>query len=630
MIKDNTQVVKASTQYSNTHVKPKSEPTEDVRKFLGMWLNRGYTVQPPDTTFTVVGHTVKLKTHSGRSTLGASLTPFASPKYQWYKSTDEGETWVEVPKNEDGNKSNLNVTSNQSGAIYYQQNVTWYQAGGWGLSIAEVWSQVAAVYVNDKDKNAEKIRVSVDDDYLYNNPSEIAMNSTVARAEVLPEDYTEDIVWTVDNNQLAYIDKDTGEIQANNRGVSGVVKVTGTIKNADNTIVSDSTFVQIGGGLEDKEVKSGDSTSFEMLGHIGKLDNIDNDYTVKWYRQPVGTHKRELVESNKKDLSYLVNEPRVKNDNDLYWVEISLKLGRDSYEYISNKAKLKVLPADKPEITLNNSVINETYNNDNTEDVLNDVANGAIVSYRDEIVVGTESGNLKNGTYVLPIYGGTEIDSVKINDKEIDQDRYTVVDYFGGISTVLVIDKINRIAGEKFEIKVRTRIDGIFTNEQMISQPFIYSGEEDNAFRFEGTKKTLNYVTNVLQKDVRDISYGSINTYAKDEIISRTDDTNQPNNVVSVDDQRRVKEPIKVFVNQEKEFVNEQGDVLPGCLRLYDNGKFVELVDQRVKVTETKKDEPLGSIGWNKNNGLLLHIHDAAVAPGQYGTTLNWTFENSI
>lgn len=630
MLKNNIQIVDAAAQYSNMDVKPKEEPSEDVKKFLGIWLNRGYTVQPPTTTYTVVGHTVHLNTHSGRSTLGIAVSPFAAPKYQWYKTMDKGKNWTEVPRNEGGNKEDLRVSSDDPGAVYYQQRVNWHQAGGWGFSIAEIWSQVAGVHFYAKDKNAEKIEVSVQDDYLYNNPSEIALNSTVATAKVNPEDYTEDLVWSVDNHQLAYINPETGELNANNRGVSGTVKVTGTIKNADGTSVSDSVDVQIGGGLEDKVVKSGESTEFSMQGHIGQLGDNDNDFTVRWYRQPAGTQKRELVASNTKELSYKVEEPRVKHDNDLYWVEINMKFGREVYEYITNKARLNVLPADKPEITLNNSVMNETFNNNNTDDVLNDIANGDIVSYRDEITISPDSGPLRKGTYVLPIYGDTEIDSVKINDEEIDPSRYQVINYFGGTSPILQIDQIRRESGETFVIEVRTRVDGVFMNEEMVSHPYIYSGEEDNAYRFQGKDKVMNYVTNVLQKDVRDISYGTVHAYSQDKIISRTDDTNRPNDVVSVDDQRRVKEPIKVFLTQDGEFTNLEGNTLPGCLRLYDQGKFVEIVGKKVKVTESQKDQPLSSIGWDKENGLLLHIHDAAVAPGQYSTTLNWSFENSI
>ncbi len=630
MLKNNIQTVDAATQYSNLDVKPKEEPSEDVKKFLGIWLNRGYTVQPPATTYTVVGHSIHLNTHSGRSTLGIATSPFAAPRYQWYKSTDKGRSWTEISRNEGGNEEDLRVTSNEPGSIYYQQRVNWRQAGGLGFSIAEIWSQVAGIHYSAKDKNAEKIEVSVQDDYLYNNPSEIALNSTVATAKVNPEDYTEDLVWSVDNHQLAYINPETGELNANSRGASGIVRVTGTIKNVDGTSVSDSVDVQIGGGLEDKKVKSGESAMFAMQGHIGQLGDKDNDFTVRWYRQPAGTQKRELVASNTKELSYVIEEARVRLDNDLYWAEISMRFSRDVYEYVTNKARLNVLPADKPDITLNNTVQNETFNHNNTDDLIDDIANGDIVSYRDEITISPDSGPLRKGTYVLPIYGDTEIDSVKINDEEIDPSRYQVINYFGGTSPILQIDQIRRESGETFVIEVRTRVDGVYMNEQMVAHPYIYSGEEDNAYRFRGKDKVMNYVTNVLQKDVRDISYGAVNAYTTDKIISRTDDTNQPNDVVTVDDQRRTKEPIKVFLTQEGEFTNDDGGSLPGCLRLYDQGKFVEIVGKKVKVTESQKDQPLNSIGWDKENGLLLHIHDAAVAPGQYSTTLNWSFENSI
>ncbi|WP_211331265.1 hypothetical protein [Companilactobacillus insicii] len=629
MINKNIQVIEAA-QSVNMDVKPKEEPSEDVKKFLGIWLNRGYSLQPAATTYTVVGHNLHLVTNSGRSTLGMAVSPFASPKYQWYKSTDKGKNWTEVPKNDGGNKEDLYISTKKAGEVHLQQSVNWHNFGGLGYSIAEIWSQVATVYIKDKDKNAEKIEVSVNDNYLYNNPSEIAINSTVATAKVTPEDYTEDIVWSVDDGQLAYIDKETGILRANSRGMSGVVKVIATIINADGSVVSGSTDVTIGGGLEDKMVKSGESTQFEMQGHIGQWYSKDNDYSVRWYRQPAGTHKRELVEGGKRELSYKVHEPRMKNDNDLYWMEINTRFGRETYEYITNKAKLNVLPADKPDITLNNSVMNETFNNNNTDDILNDIANGDIVSYHDEIKLDSEGGDLRNGTYTLPIYGDTEVDSVVVNGEAIDESQYEVINYFGGQSTVLSITNLNCLAGDKIDLKVRTRVDGVYMNDTMIVQPYVYSNEEDNSYRYRGNRKTMNYVTNVLQKSVRDISYGSVMAYTRDELISRTDDTNQPNDIISVDDQRRIKKPIKVFVNQEKEFKNSNGVPLSGCLRFYENSKYSEVMGNKVKVTESKENEPLNSIGWDKNNGLLLHIHDAGLTPGTYSTTLNWSFENSI
>lgn len=632
LLKNNTQIVTAATQEVNIEVKPKGEPSEEVKKFMGIWLNRGYTVQPPATTYTVVGHNTHLVTHSGRSTLGTALAPFAGVKYQWYKSTDKGAHWTAISKQDGGNKEDLNLSNNEAGITHYQQNVTWRQAGGLGFPIGEIWSQVATVFVNEKDKNAEKIEVSVDDDYLYNNPSEIALNSTVARAKVEPEDYTEDIVWSVDNNQLAYIDRETGELTANSRGVAGVVTVTGMIKNADGSVVSDSTKVQIGGGLDDRQVKSGEPTQFEMRGHIGQWDNTTNEanYTVRWYRQPAGTNKRELVESNKKELSYKVEEPRVKNDNDLYWIEISMKFGRESYEYVTNKAKLKVMPIDQPKVTLNNSVMNETFNHDNTEDVLNDIANGDKLAYRDEISVDSESADLKNGKYVLPIYGDTIVEGVNINDQELDPSQYKVERSSDNNNSTLTINNLNCEAGKKLNLKILTTVDGVVASDSMDSQPYIYSKAEDNAFHYTGKIKTLNYVTNVLNKSVRDISYGSINSYSKNELVSRTNDTNQPNDIVSVDDQRRIKKQIKVFVNQENEFKDDKGNILPGRIRLYDNGSYEEAFGKKVKVAESKDDEPLNSIGFDKDNGPLLYIDEATVPAGKYSTTLVWSFESSV
>lgn len=613
---------------NNDEIKPMNKPSDSPHSFLGVWTSNGYTLQPNSETYTTPGHKIVLNTKAVKSGWG-----FMDPSYRWYKSTDAGENWSEVSNYDAGMTKNLHITPKEVGTTYYQQKVDWISSSWW-VSSQTAWSRVAAVHAVSQDVPAKKIELSHDHDYLYNIPSELAPNSTLIRADIDPKDYTEDLVWSVDNNDLATIDKETGELFANHNEKSGIVTVTATIDNADGTKVSANTKVAIGGGLMDQITKSGEASKFSLLGIIGRLDihtKEESEYTIKWFKQPVGTSKKVPVEAFDNKSSILeVTDPKMVNNGDLYWAVINVKTENNNHTYTTNKAKLTVTPADKPDIELNNKVKNNSFDTNNIETFLNQVANGDKLVYETEIINNSDSGSLINGQLVIPIHHGTNIDSVFVDDLELNKDSYSYLDEYDANSSAVVVNKINCLPGQRKHVIVKATVSNISQNETLTSRPTVISKEEDHSYSKEGQIMTINYVTNSLNKNIRDISYGAINAYSKEKVISRTEDTNMPNNIVEIEDQRRVKNPMKIFVSQSSEFTSKKGFVLPGGLRLYNNGQYVDIADNKALVATSGKDESVKSIGWSEQNGLLLYIHGDSIAEGIYSATLNWTFENSI
>ncbi|USQ69087.1 hypothetical protein M5C72_02295 [Companilactobacillus allii] len=608
-------------------VKPLNKPSDPPHSFLGVWTSSGYTLQPDAQNYTTPGHKVVLNTKAVKSGWG-----FMDANYRWYKSTDGGVNWSEVSDYDAGMTKNLHITPKEVGTTYYQQKAVW--TGSWFNSTQVAWSQVAAVHVVPQDIYAKKIQLSHDDDYLYNTKNEIAPNSTLVREQVDPDNYTEDLVWSVDNSELASIDTETGELFANLLGKSGVVTVSATIDNPDGTTISASTKVIIGGGLADQVTESGKSARFTLLGRIGKLDlnsKEESEYTIKWFRQPVGTSQSIEVDASSNKASFIdVTDPKMKNSGDLYWAVINVRENGKDHSYTTNKAKLTVEPTDKPNIELNNEVKNESFDVDNIDTVLNQVSHNDKVVYENDIINKSDGGSLVNGEFVLPIRPGTGIDSVIIDGVKLDPKDYRYVAEYDDKSSALIIDNINCLPEQTRHIKISTTVGSITQNETLITQPQIVSNEEDHSYSKVGNILTLNYVTNILNKSIRDISYGSINAYSKEKIISRTLDTNMPNNVVEIKDQRRVKSPLKVFVSQISNFTNEKGILLPGSLRLYDNDKYVDIIENKSLVEASRQNEPVKSIGWSEKNGLLLYMHGSPVLEGKYSATLNWTFEDSV
>lgn len=84
-------------------VVPKHEPTDDVKKFLGIWLTSGYNLQPNANTYVVENNTTKLYTDQSRSFATFLLTATSWAHYQWYESSD-GKTWSEVKEKTAGIK----------------------------------------------------------------------------------------------------------------------------------------------------------------------------------------------------------------------------------------------------------------------------------------------------------------------------------------------------------------------------------------------------------------------------------------------------------------------------------------------------------------------------------------------
>ncbi|WP_164505125.1 hypothetical protein [Companilactobacillus hulinensis] len=615
---------------AHENIPPMEKPSDPPKRFLGIWTTGGYTQQPMPEIYTTEGHKLVLSSKSVRSGWG-----MYNAKYRWYKSTDEGKTWSEVENKDGGATKNLHVTTQGVGTTYYQRRVEWIRAIFGFLGGSQVyWSELSAVHVISNDIHARSIGLYHDYDYLYNGESELVPNSTFIRAEVDPVDYTEDLVWSVDRPDLATIDNESGELSANLKGKSGIVTVTATINNVDGTKAVGTTSVIIGGGLEDQYTKSGIVANFTLLGSLGKIEETNkdqSDYKIEWFKQPVGTTKQIPVNTNEKKLPFIdVYEPKVKNDGDLFWAVITIKNGNETQKYVTNKAKLHVEPVDSPDIQFNNEVTNLTFDENNIDTVLNKVTNGDELVYKDKIVNVSDEGALLGGRYVLPIHHRNKIKSIFVDDLKLTPDQYKFVEEYDGNSSAIMIDNIDCLPKQSRDITITTIVDDVSQNETRVARPMVFSGEEDHLYSNEGRIMTLNYVTNELNKKVRNIDFGVINSYAKDQVISRTTETNMPNNIIDIEDGRRVKKQVEIYVSQKSDFVNESGDTLPGCLRFYENGKYSDLSKNGQLIAASKENETLSSVGWDENNGLLLHMHEDAAAAGQYKSALDWEFRYSL
>lgn len=628
------------------------KPTKDVKKFFGIWLTTGFALQPKAENNVVVGDTVTLRTDSARSAVYAAATLDRWARYQWYKFTPGDDKWTAVSKNDGGKKENLTITGKDANkTTYYQLQVQWI-----GIIpnpfAKKIYSQVAAVHTVPYPVDGEEMTVRTDDDYIYSTSFDMAATSTYAHADIIPENYTGYVTWSVDDTSLATIDEDTGLLTAvTKKEVHGTVTVIGTLHNPNGEDIQRTTTVKVGQGLEDQTVKAGETATFSIEGNLGDLEDIDddgedgdeggdnsggsNEYTVKWYRDnPDGSR----VQINKDDevngaLSVTTDPTTMEDDNQSkYQAVINVKLGVINKSYTTNKATLTVIPDGSPDIKIDNSIDNEDYNDDLDYDLhLFGVNEGDTITRKSTLTNNSGTGILNGGSYHAPMRESSVIKSVILDDNELSTDDYEVVTNSKSNTKEVVIPNMSFKTKQSHSVEIKSTQGAVDQKETVHTTPYIVGQvSEPDDYRADGAEEVISYSTNTIKMDVEDINFGTISPLSANETIYRPDELNEPKNVVEVDDQRRIKNPTEVRVTQNDNLVNDNSIKLLGSLHFVDNGTSHDLFNNDQVIQATDEGNEVPSIGWSKENGILLHINDNNFAAGIYKTQLNWSIVESI
>lgn len=613
-------------------VQPHFKPTKPPKKFIGIWLTSGYNLQPQENYYTTVEDPVTIRTNTGRSVWAALTGLFDSVHFRWWQTTD-GLIWTEVNKNDNGQKKNFTVTPTESGTTWYQLDTQYYKYITWYLK-THLYSQVTAVHALSEAVDALSLEVTADDDYLYNTSDELS-NTTYAHAKPNPINATGNLTWTIDNPDLATIDED-GQIIANNQGKSGTITVTATMTNKNGPPATGSTTVEIGGGLDDQTVKSGNSATYVLKGNTGgDADEDDEDtgtITIDWYKYLPGSNNKVKVATGD-DITYVTDIASMDDDESYYQAIITLKSGKITKTITSNKAKLTVIPSGEPDIDINNTLNNETYTDSaDTDLILNKVINGDNITYHDTLTNQSSEGLLKNGYYVIPMRQGTKVDSVMVGGTELTEDQYEIIPESDDNSDNLVMSIGNINTNGNVKIEVKTTVQNITKQDTFQSTPYVYGTDNDgNLYRREARNEVINYISNQIETNIQNIDYGTIISHKKNVLKYRPDEINNPNNIVDIFDNRRNKDAMTVYVSQQDEFTHDiSGTVLPVSLRYYQNGSFQNIINDKIPVSSSEIGNELASIAWNKAEGLLLHVDDSPMFAGKYSTSIIWHFENSL
>lgn len=612
--KDSADIARAD----DTEVTPLFKPSPDPVKILFVYWTSGFTLQPT-SQYTYVGQPVTLNTDTV-ITLLDSVTGLYRYKYQWYDSAD-GLNWGETNS---ATKKDVTIDPTEVGTVYYQQTYTRNVILG---NRSGYYSKVASITTYPEPKDATAVDVTVDDDYLYNSLEEPA--TTYARAKPDPYDSTAKLSWSIDDTSLATIDSKTGLVTANNSGKSGVVHVTGTLTNSDDSIVEDSEKITIGGGLNDQTANEGDSATFKILGQWDEKPE-----SIVWHKVANG---KDTTISDASDLSYKTPATSMSDDGSQYYAVIKISQddanGKPQITTITtNKAKLTVIPSTLPKISFKSNIYNLTNDDHNSDDT---GVHGVID--QDEIVIKgsvkdeNQYSEMTDGLIKVKLPANMTPTTVLLDGQAYD-DYSLVADPTDANVRDLRIHNIDfsQNRSHDFEIQVPAASND---NLQFVTTPSLdwqKSNAKDTDGTYSGNPLSIDFSDDKLTAQANDISYGTLKFQdAGKDINGNVNGTNNTDkNLLSVQDNRRNKVATQIYLSQKNPFKDGE-TTLPAELRYYYQGQYRLLNENDTLISSSSSGAKLDSVGNDLDQGLRLYVNPGNFRPGSYSSDLVWTITDA-
>lgn len=325
-----------------------NDPTPAPSKFMNIWNTNGYDLQPDPVYNVQVGDEGKvIYTDAARSVWTVLGGVFDAPHYRWYKS-DDGRTWSEVPEWQNGHRKNMPIDTSAEGTTWYQQDTQyWNYLTGW-FAKTHIYSNISQVNVIKDNIDADSVSVTTDSNYIY-NISDKLMNVTYAHATVNPSNATGKITWSTNRPDLVTVDRDTGKITANSKGISGRAGITATYTGSYGSspkIVTSKTYVVVGGGLIDQKARLGGTATFKLQGNTNDFYGYwdENNIAVEWYTKNPGTKdSTEKLVASTSNPYYTTNILANADNAKMYRAKIIMRKGTKQITLTTNWANLNIL-----------------------------------------------------------------------------------------------------------------------------------------------------------------------------------------------------------------------------------------------------------------------------------------------
>ncbi|WP_125770049.1 hypothetical protein [Companilactobacillus furfuricola] len=609
---------------------PVHPPSGDPIGIIGAYIVGGYTLQPT-SQYTYLDRPVTLQSKAVSTLL--DVYPLRSFTYQWMMSKD-GVNWGDP---DDLDSANITLPADSVGTRYYQSTYT-RAAGILGNDRYGYYSKMVSVTVLPEPVEAKNVNVTTDDDYLYNNQENAS--TTYAHAQLEPFDSTATVTWSLggSSSDLATIDPNTGLITANNNGKSGTIEVIATAQNSDDTTVTVSTNVTIGGGLDNQKVDEGKTATFDIGGKFATEPD-----SIVWHKI---VNNQDTVISGADKMSY-TTPATIYDDNGAQYYAV-IKITHNDSEgnpqtstITTNKATLTVIPDKVPRVLLNNMVINNTYddhNADNSE--INNVISGDNITIKGTATDDNKNSAMSAASIKIKLPKDIEKDDngqPAINDVKLDgqtTDNYYVVSNSSDPGTYIInfyeID-FTQTKSHSYEFNFNTVNKNTYDFVTVPALTSVDANEDPIDGTYEGNSLTIHFTDGKLAANANNLDYGTLKYGNIGKPQTGTVEGDDSANVLTVNDNRRDKTSASIYVAQSTPFTTSNGEkILPAELRFYNvDGSYKLIGNDNTLVSSSSQGQPLTSVKNGDDYGIKLYIQKGASQYGQFNSTIEWTFQNA-
>lgn len=603
-----------------------------MSKRMGLLVtSTGIIKQVNDNYNITLGDSVNISADGERS-LGDVSAGFGSPlRYQWFEAS-ETDKWQSIdPKKT--NSKHLSFRPTEKGIYWFQLRMSY--STFWLNHY--IYTKVAKVTVTPNRIKVDTITLDTNSDYIYNKKNFFNNNSTYALALVNPDNSTEQVKWSLNQNDgdLAKIDDDgkvTANLVSDQNNKSGEIEIHAAANhNLPETELAHATKkIKIGGGLLDTHVSFGKSALFELQGMENSNRGIDtDDIDIIWQRKKKGADKfKDISSLNKSDskFSFETSDVSFSDDGDLYQATVKTSINNKEQSYTTNPAKLIVNPT--KDYNVDFSVTVEDYFSKDPQNTnhLNNIKSGDQIAYH--IVLsnhGKKTIDSSELTLLVPQNTETDPSHILIPDKVTEiKDPTSQLD--GDVKKLnFEILSLKPQETRTFDISIRAPI--IDKKQTLIFNPtYSYTNMGEKTI-IKSPELSFTFVTNRIELHPQSIIFEPITLFEKDVIKHRT----SSGTPITVDDQRiDTSKAVTLYLQQTSNFLDRDKKILPFHLFIYDSDGSVKNIKDKTLIATSRPLFPLDSIHWDRDHGLLLHVDNATnLTPGNYSADITWTVKQA-
>lgn len=526
----------------------------------------------------------------------------------------------------------ITVPTDKVGTFYYQYHVHTSHKSFMGKVINDnYYSKVAKVIVNEKHIDATSLTINNDTKYLFNEPTDFFQTSSQILNTKEPSNASGAIKWSISDPNLATIDQN-GVLKANQNRNSGIVTVQARIDNENGKVIKSNPLdILIGGGLKNVTVKEGEKATFKIANTEAEARD-EGGLKTEWYKVDSKGVVQKLPQSKDSNPFQYSFDANLKDDDSKYFVKVfATENNKTTLDLQTNQATLNVIPNKNIEnLNINNEIKNNTYASHNNYDELFNVARNDTVFINSEIE-NKNSTDLTNSKLVLTLPPSLAVQEVDTKPSTLDSHKHPIDPSNYSISKdtnelTIRLGTINKESTEKVFVKSLMNEKGL--QQSAFIRPYLKGMAEQSIFLKNGNPLKLNFSENLLHVAFKNIHFHPISQFQKGFIDTRTDDTNAPNAIMNVDDQRRSKNAQTISVKQISSFPNVGS--LPFAQLMLKKKDGLIPINQLTEVANSEDDSPVTPIIWSKNEGLFLRVNTNTPPPGKYSVDLQWTITDSV